>query len=361
MSKNNKLNDTPSNRYNKGKAFSFTWNNYPSNYRDIFNGYSDKIKYLVIGEEISKTGTPHLQGFIRWKTGTTDLSTSKKFGKCHVELSRGNDKENDDYCRGLGETSKRHGKTPTEPEKIFTIGDIGICGTGRRTDLIELKESTKQGIPLRKLIDEQINGYTDLKFVENIIKYNEKPRVYDKDFKFYWIYGPTALGKTKYVIEKMYKTEYEQGNLYIAMNNSKWWDGYDAHKIVLIDDFRDTFCSFSNLLQICQPVEYRIENKGGTRQLLAKTIIITSCHSPLEVYEDVSENKTQLYRRITALLRFYDNDKYEDETLSMRELIDYMIIQDKNQNRSLKEVIADNYPNFKDYKRKQRMKIKINN
>jgi len=306
-------------RFKKGKSFSFTWNNYPSNYREIFNKYKDKIKYLVTGEETSKTGTPHLQGYIKFHEYTTDLATAKKFGNCHVELTKGSDIDNDNYCRGIGETAKKHGKEPNIPEKIFTIGTFEN-ESGKRNDLIRIKEDFKLGLPLKDIIDkcETVQG---LIAVEKYAKYVETSRKYTSDFKFIWIYGPTETGKTKYVITKLFKEEYENGDIYMAMHSARWWDGYDKQRILLIDDFRDSYCTFSNLLQICQPIEYRVEFKGGTRQLLATTIIITSCHSPVDVYNNLSENRNQLLRRITQLLHFYDLDYYKDETIQIKEYV----------------------------------------
>ena len=83
--------------------------------------------------------------------------------------------------------------------------------------------------------------------------------------------------------------------------NLKWWEGYDAHPNVLIDDFRKDFCTFHELLRILDRYPYRIEVKGTSRQLLAKRIIITCPYHP-EIIYDTREDIGQLLRRITKIV-----------------------------------------------------------
>jgi hypothetical protein len=57
----------------------------------------------------------------------------------------------------------------------------------------------------------------------------EKPKVY-------WIYGPTGAGKSKWVSEN-FKDIYWK-------DDTKWWDAYDAHETIVIDDFRASHMKF---------------------------------------------------------------------------------------------------------------------
>lgn len=324
-----------------GRKFAFTWNNYPPNYKDIIKEYKN-IKYLITGEEVSKTGTPHLQGFIKTIDSTTFKKISKMFGNCHVEHARGTDEENDNYCRGIGKTAKEHGKDPTTEDKLFIIGEIE-SHQGERNDIKKIKKAINDGENIKSVIQKYADTYQDIKYAESLLKYTEIPRVYAKEFKFIWIYGPTETGKTKYVLNDRFKKEYDEGKIYMAMNNAKWWDGYEGQEILLIDDFRDNYCGFSNLLQICQPVEYRVEVKGGTRQLKAMTIIITSCYAPIEVYEGIREKRNQLYRRITELIHFYELGKYRDETEELKKICEILKERDKNREKSIFELAKDTY------------------
>jgi len=92
---------------------------------------------------------------------------------------------------------------------------------------------------------------------------------------------------------------------YVKGDASKWWNGYDSHEYVIIDDFRDGHMSFNELLTLLDRYERRIETKGGMRQFVAKQIIITCNAPPTELYGNViNERKDQLLRRIDLIEEF---------------------------------------------------------
>lgn len=88
------------------------------------------------------------------------------------------------------------------------------------------------------------------------------------------------------------------------MENLKWWEGYDAHENVIIDDFRKDSIQFSSLLRLLDRYAFRVETKGASRQLLAKNIIITCPESPEELFEHTREDIKQLLRRIDEIKEF---------------------------------------------------------
>jgi len=143
-----------------------------------------------------------------------------------------------------------------------------------------------------KDIVNEVNSFQGIRFAETLLKYIEKPRNWEMEIT--WIWGPTGVGKTRKAFE-------ESTNPYISMKNLKWWEGYDAHEDVIIDDFRADFCTFHELLRILDRYEYRIEVKGGSRQFVAKRIWITSCYPPDKVYQ-TREDIGQLLRRITKIV-----------------------------------------------------------
>ena len=53
----------------------------------------------------------------------------------------------------------------------------------------------------------------------------------------HWRWGKAGLGKTRYVWEK-------HGLSVYTPTTYKWWEGYDGHKVVLIDEFRGDWCKF---------------------------------------------------------------------------------------------------------------------
>ena len=95
----NTITDSPSRKkqISPCKRWCFTLNNYTSEHIDVFKFHSSKYKKCIIGEEIGESGTPHLQGFIKFTTKLRPLSLFKELG-CHWEKARGTDNENLKYC-----------------------------------------------------------------------------------------------------------------------------------------------------------------------------------------------------------------------------------------------------------------------
>jgi len=243
-----------------------------------------KCDYIVYGrEKCPTTGRAHLQGYVYFADAKTMSSVKKVFSDNALNMRKpaGSALQNRTYCIKDGDFVER-GVLPAQ---------------GKRTDLDAIREVVKTTGKMREVV-EIAKSYQSVKMAEQILKYHEPKRVFTTDFKIYWFHGETGSGKTK--------TAYEMAgdDYYVCLNTGKWWDGYDGHKTVIIDDFRANFCCFAELLKILQPYEYRVETKGGTRQLLATEFFITSPYPPDQIYE-TREDIKQLIRRITNIKEFF--------------------------------------------------------
>lgn len=142
---------------------------------------------------------------------------------------------------------------------------------------------------MRDVIEES-NSYQAMRCAELILKYTERRR--DWKPKVTWLWGPTGTGKTRQAWAEAGPEAWCSGK------NGNWWQGYDAHENIILDDFRSSWCSFEELLRILDRYPYTIENKGGSRQLLARSIWITSPYPPDMCYTKSDEDVQQLLRRI---------------------------------------------------------------
>lgn len=230
-------------------------------------------RYYFFGKEIAPTtGRPHLQGHVVFKNPRCFRGIVKEFqrGICW-NMRRGTLEENDIYCSKDGDVTE-WGNKPTQ---------------GKRTDIISIRKILDDTPRISSIID-SCSNVQQIRFAELYLKYHEPGRSWKPIV--YWFFGDSGAGKTRHAVESMPQA-------YISSKNLKWWDGYDGHEDVIIDDFRKDFCTFHELLRILDRYAYRVETKGGSRQLLAKRIIITSNLCPLRVY-DTREDVNQLLRRI---------------------------------------------------------------
>jgi len=266
----------------KYRSYVFTVQNYTD--EDILRLDSLDVKYLIYGKEIAPTtGTPHLQGYVTWPNPLARKGSTKRLGGCWNQPANGTPEQNQQYC-------SKEGRDVTER---------GHYNPGGRSDLDLVKDIIKEGGGMRKIVD-VTTSYQGIKMAEVLLKYKEKQR--DWKPEVHWFYGPTGTGKTREAIKIL------GDDCYVAMSTMKWMEGYDAHENVLIDDMRKDFCKFHELLRLLDRYGMRVECKGGSRQFLAKKIIITSCFSPQDMWTnnmgEQREDIGQLLRRIDKVTRF---------------------------------------------------------
>ena len=117
-------------------------------------------------------------------------------------------------------------------------------------------------------------------YFDDLLAAAHKDEIFQGDLKDknLWIYGPPGTGKSKMV----WDMSRELGmTIYVKLQN-KWFDGYDNHNIILIDDAGDHMKLLaSHIKNWADRYPFTAEVKGGTRRLNASkyNLIITSNYS----------------------------------------------------------------------------------
>lgn len=257
----------------KARGYCFTLNNWEqAEYEAIAN---IPCVYQILGKEKGESGTPHLQGFIYFQNPRSFNAIKKLMPKAHIEVMKGTPSQAADYCKKDKDFCEK-GELPKQ---------------GARNDLDEIRKVLQETNKMSEVV-KIATSYQSVKMAEQILKYHEKPRNWKPEV--FWFYGKTGSGKSKLAYEILGE------DCYTCLSTGRWFDGYDAHDNVIIDDFRKDFMKFHDLLRLLDRYAYRVETKGGTRQFLAKKIIITSPHHPAFVYE-TREDVQQLIRRIDEI------------------------------------------------------------
>lgn len=299
----------------------FTINNYSSDdKRDLHELFSSgTASYVVYGHEIApSSGTPHLQcyvEFINQISGKTLAALVPRAANIQPRFAR-KAVCAADYCKKDGDY--------VELGKISNQGSRKDLDYFRNLALTEgMSAVTRQG------------NFQQIRVAEKFLEYNEPKRTWKPNV--FWFYGPTGTGKSRTAQDVLGE------NTYRKRDGSKWWQGYNRHENIIIDDFRDSWWSFTEMLDLLDRYPTVIETKGGSRQFVPRTIIVTSAFHPSTLYKGCTEQIDQLLRRIDHIEYFgpsvFDGEPSLTPSCTHSEVGG--VIMDCLSNSDIEDILAD--------------------
>lgn len=196
-----------------------------------------------------------------------------------------------------GTEDQAHAYCTKEESRVLGPWEFGTrAQQGKRSDIHDAMKIIKEGGGMRGVLDNDSNFQT-LKYAQLALAYIERKRDFMPSIK--WFYGSTGGGKTREAFAQgALLCGGDVSKVWVSGKNLKFWQGYDAHEVVIIDDFRKDFCTFHELLRILDRYPYEVEVKFGSRQLLAKHIFITCPWAPDLLYANQADQVNQLLRRL---------------------------------------------------------------
>lgn len=268
----------------QGKYWVFTDHDCNGNYNLL-----PKVTYIIVGKETCPTTSKlHHQGYVEFDSNVRFNMIKKLYPRIYWAKRKGTAQQCKTYC---------------SKEMVFVeIGDISQPEQGKRNDISEIRDMVKAGNTMRDICEIATN-FQSLRVGEKLFEHMEKKRNWET--KVFWFWGASGTNKTRTAFAEAGE------NAWVSGKNLKWWQGYDGHENVIIDDFRGDFCTFHELLRIFDRYPYTIEYKGGSRQLLAKNIWVTCPVHPSDVYVKDEEEVKQLLRRISLIKHFGIGDGME--------------------------------------------------
>ena len=140
-----------------------------------------------------------------------------------------------------------------------------------------------------------------------------------------WHIGKGGVGKTYVAADEVLK-EYEQtGKAPIVVDMTKDgafsnYMGDSKSKTLILNEFRHSDITFTDFLKILTNEKIHNVKHGQAYFKNVRKIIVTTQQSPLEIYQNVAEDRNQIYRRITKVITHYqDGNNFEKIEQSMEE------------------------------------------
>lgn len=249
--------------------------------------FPSSVRYAIWQREKSESGLVHLQGCIMFVRGQRFAAVLKILPGAHIEPRKGTRDQMVDYCKKQDETYVEgpweHGAYTSQGTRSDLESAVACCKEKRSIDAL-YDEHTVVMIRYERGFRSLLNHLSTL---------YEGPRI------VHWYWGSTGTGKTRKVAE-----ETTSGETFWKSPGTKWFDGYEGEKTVVLDDFRGSWWTFSFMLRLLDRYPLRVEVKGGHRAWNAETIYVTCCKPPNEVYELADDSIDQLVRRVTHVTHF---------------------------------------------------------
>lgn len=278
----------------KSLRWTFTVPN-PGEWRPTWD--SSSMSYLIWEMEICPTtNTPHIQGYVRFiHRKTFSAAKSHIHPTAHLELARGSELQNQQYCSKDREAAG------------LDWGEFGVCDPGRRqgrrTDLLTAIETLKES-GIRGVKENHPEVY--IKFhggMEKLAAHYKPlpPRRREMEVTILW--GPPGIGKT-------WKTLDRYPDSYWVTSGRDPWGRYSDEAEVVFDEFHPDNWPIQEMNRYMDiyrcPLNCRYQDKYA---YWTKVIIISNI-DPASWYFAFAEDVRQaFFRRVDNIVHMVERDQ----------------------------------------------------
>ncbi len=264
--------------------------------------FADKpdVRFVIGQLEKGEAGTLHLQFYVEFTRAKT-LGGLKKYGdfirRAHFEQRRGTQAQAIAYVT----------KDSTSEGVTFEFG------LKARSSASTLAESMLEGTSVKDLWQEYPGQMlTKNRGVDAYRRLHAPQRKKAPEVEV--IFGPPGTGKSYYArhctdADSIYTLEEPRRGAQV------WFDGYDDHEVLLIDEFRGNL-PFNFMLRLLDEGPMQVQVKGGFRQMTAKRVIITTNVPINRWYPKLTDLESEpLYRRLSQFGKLISMTELFDATV----------------------------------------------
>lgn len=243
-------------------------------------------------EATTSTSRHHLQFYVELSATRHWRELKAAFPSVHLEKRRGTRAQAKEYCE----------KTDTRVHGPYELGEWLAGGSGARFDIASMSEQILSGVPMGEVV--RADPVTYIRYGGNM----ERLRRYVLPTervppKVILCFGDTGVGKTAYVHRRE-----DLLDIYTKGPGHEWFDGYDDHEVLLLDDFAgaNSKMTLTTVLQLLDRYNVQLQVKGGMVQLRSERIYITTnIHPSLWYnYDGRIVHYRALMRRMTQVVCF---------------------------------------------------------
>lgn len=258
----------------------------------LFESKKGIIRYLAWGQETCpRTKRAHMQVWMQLEKKKTFGGIKRLVGskKIHLEACRGDEHDNDIYCKKDG--NYHHKGT--------------FVTQGQRKDLEGIKAMIDKGNSMMEIAEENFPAYC--KYSRAFEKYEQMVvQSKTKEFRDVTVIlhqGDTGTGKTRTAVED------SDSHYKIQGDELQWFDGYKQEKTLIIDEYNNQI-NLTKLLGLLDGYQLRLPIKGGFTYANWNKVHITTNLRKLHINAK-KEHQMALERRITTVVNTFKECEVE--------------------------------------------------
>lgn len=309
----------------------FTYNNPPAELIELFSScdaktltsgeelplFHDKMRWFICQLEVGTEGTEHYQGAFVLKVKER-MSTIKVWfeemvkARCpsvtrcqpHFEPMKGTVAQARHYCRKpVLNCNCKHCKD-AEPrlQGWFEGGEIPKSGKGAMMQT--MLAAAEKGLTLEEVGRDMPSAYSHGKAWALMVQTQKKRRANKwRDVTVEVLLGPAGSGKSRAAVDE--SGGYDKVYFLTKLSKSSvWFDGLDEEKVLIIDDFDDSWSiDYRAMLRLLDGHPLRLPVKGAFTYGLFDKIYVT-CNVPVERWYPKEKDISALLRRINKIRHF---------------------------------------------------------
>lgn len=271
--------------------------------------------YYCKADEIgTETQTPHTHVFVYLRNSTRFSRIKNLFPEAHIEAAHGTVQENREYVSKSGKWAKDKKADTSVPDTFEEWGEIPEePGQGARSDIAELYSKIKAGMSNAEIMAANPDSAKHIHLMDKIRQdilealYREQWR----DVEVTYIFGPTATGKTRGVMEA-----HGYSSVYRVTDYSHPFDRYAQEPVLCLDEFRSSLL-IGDMLDYLDGYPLALPARYANRQACYEKVYIISNIDLREQYPNVQTNEPATWKAF--LRRIHHVIEYRED----REPIDH--------------------------------------
>lgn len=286
--------------------------------REKINTLKSLLYFCAAEEKGLETSTHHIHIYIVFSSGVRFSTMKNVFALGgDIEPARGSSAENRDYVSKTGKKWENDPKSDTKIEGTFEeFGEMpeehqGIGG--EEAAIIERIRDGASNADILREFPHYLRGLHDVEFVRQTLRAEEYRNKW-RDIETVFIVGPTAVGKTRYVMDG-----WGYSNVFAVNNYKHPFDGYSGECVMLFDEFNSNF-HIQEMNNYLDGYPLTLPARYSNKQACYDRVFIISNLDLLEQYTYERINHPEVWaafiRRIHKVIHFMpDGSKRVYDTL----------------------------------------------